>query len=209
MIAKRHTAIGLGAVFINLLLFAVMERMASQRPVLLKMPTDTLVIDFVRLKREPPVPQMKERVKPKQPKNEPLTVPELSVPSPKPVKVNPVAMNVPNMDLALNIAGQPFKGEMGSGGLGSIQEAMPLIRTAPLYPPSALAKRIEGKVKILFTVTEEGTVVDAQVIESQPKGVFDSTALRAIRHWKFQKKNVDGQAVRWQSVQTIYFKLER
>jgi protein TonB len=109
----------------------------------------------------------------------------------------------------MNISGTPFKGEMGTGGMGGLQEAIPLVRIPPLYPPRALSRRIEGRVKIEFTVSEEGKVQNPVVVAAKPKGVFDRAALRAIRRWKFNKRLVDGQPVKWQTAQTIIFQIDK
>jgi len=108
----------------------------------------------------------------------------------------------------MNISGVPFKGEMG-GGMGGLREAIPLVRISPLYPPRALSRRIEGRVKIEFTVSEEGKVINPIVVAAKPKGVFNRAALRAIRKWKFNKRLVDGLPVQWQTVQTIIFQMDK
>jgi len=208
MMNKRLIVIVLGALVINLLLFIIMERMSAQKPVLLSKANDTLSVDFVRLKRTPPTPQVKQRVKPPE-KQKPLITPNMDIPSPKPVKVKDLTMKMPRMDLAMNISGVPFKGEMGAGSMSGLREAIPLVRISPLYPPRALSRRVEGRVKIEFTVSEEGKVINPIVVAAKPKGIFNRAALRAIRKWKFNKRLVNGQAVQWQTVQTIIFKMDK
>jgi len=200
-----------GALIINILLFILMERMSAQQPIQLSAVPSRLSIDFVRLKKQPPPQQQKSRQKPKQQKAKPksLLMPDMPSAKPKPLRVKNINIDLPRMDLAINIAGVPFKGEMASSGFGGLSEAIPLIRTSPLYPPRALSRKLEGKVKVLFTISADGTVISPKVIESTPKGVFDRSALRAVRKWKFRKKLIDGQAVAWQSVQTIVFKLAK
>lgn len=212
MIKQRYLVIGGGALLINLLLFVLMARMAAQRPLNLTALPAGLSIDFVRLKKQLEPPKVKPREKPpekKQQHQQQVPVPDVTVPRPKPLRVKDIDMKMPAMDLAMHISGVPFKGEMGGSGFGNITEAIPLVRTAPLYPPSALTRKIEGRVKVLFTVSENGSVLDPKVIEADPPNVFNSSALRAIRKWKFRKKIADGKPVSWQSVQTIIFKLDR
>ena len=209
MINKRLTAIIVGALAINLLLFIIMERMAAPQPILLSSSNDTLSVDFVRLKRTPPPPQVKQRVKPPEKKQQRLLTPTMDIPSPKPIRVKNLTMKVPRMDLSMNISGVPFHGEMGAAGMSGLREAIPVVRIPPLYPPRALSRQIEGRVKIEFTVSEEGKVINPIVVAAKPKGIFNRAALRAIRKWKFNKKLVDGVAVKWQTVQTIIFKMNR
>jgi periplasmic protein TonB len=207
---RRRISIGGCALLINVLLFAVMERMAAQGPVSLSVPPSALSVDFVRLKRDPEPPKVKPREKPPEKKPEPdLVRPDLQVPRPQPLRVRDIDLRMPRIDLAMNISGVPFLGEMSDAGFSGLSEAIPLVRTPPLYPPSALSRKIEGHVKILFTVNEDGAVVDPEVIEAKPPNIFDSSAIRAIRNWKFRKKMVDGAAVSWKAVQTIIFELDR
>jgi len=208
---RRLGYIGAGALLINGLLFVLMERMSVQEAVDLKAVPATLAIDFVRLKRQPE----EERIKPREQLPEKTeTTPEpianqMNVPKPQAPRVNELNVQMPHLDLAMHVSGTPYAGVMAAAKIGGFAEAVPLVRTSPLYPPSALARRQEGTVTVRFTVSEEGDVIDPEVIESTPSSVFDSSALRAIRNWKFRKKIVNGQAVAWQSLQTIIYKLER
>ncbi|MEN8718672.1 MAG: energy transducer TonB, partial [Oceanococcaceae bacterium] len=67
--------------------------------------------------------------------------------------------------------------------------------------------RIEGWVKLEFTINPDGTVSDPRVVEAQPRRVFDSEARRAILKWKFKPRVVDGKPVAHRATQTIEFKL--
>ncbi|MGR9054276.1 MAG: TonB family protein [Gammaproteobacteria bacterium] len=211
MTKSRLAIIGTSALTINLVLFVLMEAMSVQAPLNLKAIASVLSVDFVRLKKQPEPPKIQEREKPPEhkPEQHNLLTPDVSVPRPRPLRVNDIDIDIPRIDLSMSIAGVPFSGVMADTGMGGLTEAIPLVRTAPLYPPSALSRRIQGHVKVLFTVNEEGNVEEPKVIEAKPSTVFDNAALRAIRKWKFRKKIVDGQPVSWQSVQTIIFKLER
>jgi protein TonB len=74
-------------------------------------------------------------------------------------------------------------------------EILPLVRIPPTYPPRALRERIEGGVTIEFTISVEGRVTDAVVVESSPPGVFDEAALQAISKWRYYPRVEDGVAV--------------
>jgi TonB family protein len=65
------------------------------------------------------------------------------------------------------------------------QIIIPTRRVDPHYPPAAASQRIQGFVVLRITLSPNGAVGDAAVIESQPPGIFDSTALEAIRLWRF------------------------
>jgi protein TonB len=84
---------------------------------------------------------------------------------------------------------------------------VPLERVPPKYPARAASRHIEGWVKIEFTITTDGNVEGAVVVEAEPEEVFDEAALKAINQWKFKEKIVNGVAVEQRAVQTLQFKL--
>lgn len=199
----------IGALLVNVLLFALMERMAAPRQHSLPAPADTIAVDFIRLKRLPPPPEIRERTEPPEPeKPEPEPIPQISAPTPKPVRVRDISLNTPQFDLAMGVNGLPFIGEMGTGVASGYEEAVPIVRTPPLYPPNALARKLEGMVQIAFTVAEDGSVINPKVIYSEPPRIFDRSALAAVRKWKFAQKMIDGKPVSWQTIQTIHYQLD-
>jgi protein TonB len=56
----------------------------------------------------------------------------------------------------------------------------------PTYPRDALRDGVSGEVTVAFTVNADGSVGGASVISSNPRRVFDTAALEAIRKWKFE-----------------------
>jgi periplasmic protein TonB len=80
-------------------------------------------------------------------------------------------------------------------GGGSDRDVIPLVRINPDYPQRALSRGIEGWVIVQFTITAEGTVKDAKVVSSEPKGIFDDAAVKAILRWRYNPKVVEGVAV--------------
>ena len=55
----------------------------------------------------------------------------------------------------------------------------------PAYPPEALVAGIEGTVEVQFEVTPEGTVSNAEIVSSDPAGVFEDSALAALEGWRY------------------------
>ena len=78
---------------------------------------------------------------------------------------------------------------------GADQSEIPIVRVEPIYPRRALARGIEGWVEVEFTVTEVGSISDPMILRSEPSGIFDRAALRAIERWKYEPKIVDGRPV--------------
>jgi protein TonB len=83
-----------------------------------------------------------------------------------------------------------------------------LTATEPVYPPAALRHRIEGWVEVDFTVTESGGVRDIEVIDAEPRGVFDEAATAAVRQWRFRPRVANGRPVQQRSTVTLRFNVE-
>ena len=100
-----------------------------------------------------------------------------------------------------------IEGPSGMGAAGTDTELTPLVRIPPEYPPNG---RGNGTVLVQFDVSKIGSVVNARVIESTPRGMFDTAALQAIARWRYRPAVMDGQAVERRGVQVrLRFELER
>ncbi len=78
---------------------------------------------------------------------------------------------------------------------------------SPVYPDDALRTSTEGWVEMLFTVDPEGKVSDVEVVNSQPKNVFDRAAIAAMRHARYEPVLLDGQPVSQRARFKISFRL--
>lgn len=196
-----------GALAINLLLFLAIEQMSSR---IHSAPTLRAfkLVDFVRLKRETPPPEVEERIPP--PKNERELTPKMEVPIPSSVPrptVDELSVPAPNLGIPMNIAGGPYIGKLAPGG-GSYREPIPLVRVQPLYPPHARERRIEGEVRVAFTVNVDGSVKDPVIVSANPPDIFDYAVLSVMRLWKFETKVIDGKPTPWSAQQTVTFRME-
>ncbi len=73
---------------------------------------------------------------------------------------------------------------------------VPLIRTTGNYPQRALARGIEGFVELSFTVDELGNVAEPIVVlNAVPEGMFERSAIQAIKRWKYSPAIENGVAV--------------
>ena len=147
-------------------------------------------VDFVRLKRDS-TPPTKQREKPQRekPKQQPPP-PVLNVAkSMKPG--DSIGVIVPTLDVGAALGAATSLGT----GAGGTRDAVPLVRVQPVYPPRAEAQDIGGYVVIEFTITAVGTVADAVVLDSKPPYVFDRSALRAVRKFRYAPMMEDGEAV--------------
>ena len=65
----------------------------------------------------------------------------------------------------------------------------------PVYPATALEKKISGWVDIEFTLLKDGSVASIQILNAQPAGTFDAAARKSVAKWRFAPVRRDGGAV--------------
>lgn len=81
-------------------------------------------------------------------------------------------------------------------------------RTPPPYPPLSRRLGETGKVVLRVELDESGRVSAAQITTSSGFNRLDSAALAAVRNWRCQPAQRDGQAVRSVATQPFNFTLE-
>lgn len=217
--SRRHwAALGLGFL-VTLGLFWLMEIMIFNPGESLKETRAVKMVEFIRLQREDQVVTRK-RTLPNiiPPTQEPLP-PTRSMGRGSPVKTVLPQADLPNLeipDISARVGGSLIAGlQMGSGsnagpGAEGISAGLvPIFRVPPQYPLRAERKRIEGWIRVEFTVDEQGHVVDPIVVESHPSRVFDRAAIKAVSKWKFKPKIIDGIAVKQRAVQLLEFRFNK
>ncbi|MGI4870310.1 MAG: TonB family protein [Janthinobacterium lividum] len=105
----------------------------------------------------------------------------------------------------------------GTGNMGAIVTA---IQQRVRYPASALRQRLQGTIKVAFTVNAAGGVQDARIVEGVDETKFQGAALSAVRdleatvvqavqHLKqFQPGQQDGEKVAVRFTAPITFKIQ-
>ncbi|MEW6743448.1 MAG: energy transducer TonB [Planctomycetota bacterium] len=78
----------------------------------------------------------------------------------------------------------------------------------PVFPRRALRHGIEGRVVVEFVVDREGHVVNAEIVEAEPRGYFESETLRALERWQFRPARLRGTPVACRTRQTFTFTWE-
>jgi len=197
---KRSLIAIAGSLVFVTLLFWVMQFLVLGRDKALPERENLDYVDFVRVKRDTTT-ETRSRVKP------PPPPPPKNPPPPQKLEVqnqttteSPTPMDIPNLGLTPGVTGGPFIGQMaaggGGGGAGLFDgDIIPLARVAPMYPRNAARDGVEGKVLLELIVNPDGTVREAKVIESKPRGIFDAAAKQAVMKWKFKPRVVNGQPV--------------
>ena len=96
----------------------------------------------------------------------------------------------------------------GPVGLTSDLALVCPVRTPPPYPPVSRRLGETGKVVLRVELDETGRVRAAHLISSSGHPRLDAAALAAVRAWRCQPAQRDGQAVRSVAVQPFDFTLQ-
>lgn len=137
--------------------------------------------------------------KPEEPEEQPedIAQPELDL---APITGMDVSLPKPKANFAAN------------GGFFRDGEYIPLFKVTPIYPRRAQERGIMGYAVVSFTITETGTVENAEPLEGmcgdptnpdtvfRACSIFNSAAARAAGKLKYKPKIVDGKAVRVDNV---------
>ncbi len=167
-------------------------------------------IDFARLKFDSDT-DFKQRAKPKKPPKpeEPKNMEKIKVAKMDQVSKPTMKMDIPKLSLSKVSSGGPFLGQAGAAA-SEDGDALPIIRIEPLMPRKAAMRGIEGWVVATFDVTPEGTVSNIKIVKSSHRNLYDKSAKRALRKWRYKPKVVAGKAVAQRNQKVNFnFKLQR
>ncbi len=96
----------------------------------------------------------------------------------------------------------------GHGEAGpALSPPRPLAEIQPLYPRSARRLGLEGTVRILVSLDQNGKVISARVVSSSGYGMLDESALKAIRAAFFEPAKEAGRPVAYNGIIPIRFSL--
>jgi len=183
----RHLTAGLLAVLVTFGLFYLMQALILGNDMKLG-EAGGHMIDFVRLKKDSEVETKKRKMPDKKEPEEPPPPPDLTT-----TRMNKPSQDMGNMAFAIDV-------NVDVGGTdiaiaASDSDVIPIVRVNPQYPLRASERGIEGWVEVTFTISKLGTVKEPMVINSHPSSIFDRSALKAIRKWKYNPKIEDGEPV--------------
>ena len=77
------------------------------------------------------------------------------------------------------------------------------------YPEEALRKSIEGWVELSYVVTAEGKVTAVKVLDSDPPGVFEKAATRALSRVRYKPTQQGGKPIAVSTKLRIAFRLSK
>ncbi|MEM6708969.1 MAG: energy transducer TonB [Pseudomonadota bacterium] len=180
----RLVAAATGGALITLAIAWFMQSLIAADDVPLAAPETLVITDWMR----PPEPETrrvkKEKIDPPDPVDPPPAVPRWQETGSVGVEITPTAPNIPTGPTVR-------KAVLLADG-----DAMTLVQARPLYPESAKRRGVTGYVVVEYDVLPSGKAADARIIESQPRGVFDRSAVNAVLKSRFRPEVVNGEPQR-------------
>jgi protein TonB len=88
---------------------------------------------------------------------------------------------------------------------GQVVAAKLLAQPQPVYPPLARQARIQGNVVLHAIIDKDGRVGELQVISGHP--LLVQSALDAVKNWRYQPTQLNGEAVEVDTTITVTFVL--
>ncbi|MEJ1964454.1 MAG: TonB family protein [Gammaproteobacteria bacterium] len=79
----------------------------------------------------------------------------------------------------------------------------------PVYPTSARERGTEGWVDLVFTLRADGSTSEVSVTAAEPAGIFEQSAMAAVRRWRYQPVRRDGRAVEQRARVRLRFTIEK
>ncbi len=202
-IPRFMAAIVLGFIFALGFFSGLHTLMSKHAPALLGNESMT-TIDFVRLNKNFELDvRPREKPKPEKPDKPEASPMAMNIPQAK-VEGPSQAVNLPMGPMGVDTDVQVGTGlSLSKNDLASDGDYLPIVKVEPIYPQRAQERGIEGFVVVSFTVTVTGAVVDPKVIQSQPPGVFDAAATRAVQRFKYKPRVENGKPVAVPNVQHV------
>ena len=108
--------------------------------------------------------------------------------------------------------GAPSGAPVSSSGItpvrvgGDIRVPAKIKDAKPVYPPEAMASRVQGIVILEALIGVDGSVEQARVLRSIP--LLDQAALDAVRQWQFTPTLLNGAPVPVIMTVTVNFTLQ-
>ncbi len=80
-----------------------------------------------------------------------------------------------------------------------------LKKTTPIYPPIAVAARVEGTVVLAAAISASGTIQNLRVVSGHP--MLQQAAMDAVSNWRYRPFLLNGQPVEVETTINVIFTL--
>lgn len=192
------------ATVITLSAFYLMHRLIDQDAAAPASPPPVTMIRFgpidIPEPPEPDRPEPPERPEPKEPPPSSRVIAEF-----EPIERT---MDLEPSDSALADPVSVLQGTFQPPGQTDSRNARPVATVPPPYPRDAALNGIEGWVRMAIEIDAAGRVVDVRVIQAEPAGVFEQTAVRAVRRWTWKPAVVGGEPQAQTVLKELTFRLD-
>lgn len=144
---------------------------------------------------------------------------------PRPQRSRTQAPPMVNLDMSLSGIDFGIPG-VGSDDLNSLQDQLlgdtrdvvmtddsvdspprPTYQAPVSYPSNARSKGVEGYVVLSLLISAAGEIEKVQVLEAQPSGTFEDSAVQGVKNWRFEPAQYQGRNVKVWAKQRIRFDL--
>lgn len=120
------------------------------------------------------------------------------------------SFGLPSLELDIN-AGQSLLNGANDGVMSAqAVDVLPKAMSQPemTYPTSAAEKGIQGFVEVSLLVSDLGQVEKVNILNANPKGIFEDAARASVIQWRFEPAEYKGKKVAVWLNQKINFSLE-
>ncbi|BBN80737.1 hypothetical protein PA25_07220 [Pseudoalteromonas sp. A25] len=181
---KKLLVAVLGGTAMTAAAFAFMEQLVSQDEIHIAQPKPIIPIELGQVKKDTPPEEKPKLPEPPKIQPPPTKVVNNTPPTTEISTATPYAPQVPVPKMTLSPPTMmPTEGN-----------ATPIVRVEPKYPITAARDGIQGWVKLAFSISPNGEVIDINVLDAEPKRVFERSAIAALKRWKYRPKIENGQA---------------
>ncbi|NOU52334.1 TonB family protein [Pseudoalteromonas sp. JBTF-M23] len=182
---KKLFAAVLGGTAMTAAAFVFMQQLVSQDEIRIPVPKPIIDIELGQVKKDTPAEEKPKLPEPPKMQRPPTKVVNNTPPTTEISTATPFTPQVPVPKMTLS----PPTMMATEGG------ATPIVRAEPKYPITAARDGIQGWVKLAFSISPNGEVIDVNVLDAEPKRVFERAAITALKRWKYRPKIENGQAV--------------
>lgn len=102
---------------------------------------------------------------------------------------------VPSAGRTPGMAGSEGRRDQGVASRNTLPTLEPARYVAPEYPEAARRAGVSGTVVVELAIGRRGRVDEAELIESSGHDALDAAAIRAVRLWRFSRREVGERSI--------------